>query len=348
MKPLTRFWLSATTLVMAGFLAACGGDKKSLHLFTWAEYIDPDLVTAFEEANHCRLVIDTFDSNESMLAKLQAGATGYDVVVPSSYMAAIMWDEGLIQEIDHAKVPNLKNVDPAYLKTLAFDKDMKYSVPYMLSNTGIAYSVSKLGDVDPSWAIFDRTDLKNRMTLLNDVREALGAALKFKGYSLNTTNQAEIDEAVEVLKGWKENLAKFDSESYKPGIGSGEFFAVQGYSGDLLQVMDENEDIGYYIPKEGTSIACDDLVILKNAPEPDLAYAFIDFLTDAENAAQNTEFVYFLAPNAEAYKLLSEEVRSNTAVFPPSDVLEKSEVIKDLGEQNQLYSKAWDRVKSGN
>jgi spermidine/putrescine transport system substrate-binding protein len=330
----------------AAALWGCGGSREALHVFTWADYIDPELLATFERAHHCRVVVDTFDSNEVMFAKLKAGARGYDIVMPSSYMAAVMQREGMLAPIDHAKVPNLAHIDPVYLRDLAIDKEMRYSVPYMLSNTGIAYRKSRVKDFQASWAMFDRADLAGRMTLLNDMRETLGGALKSIGCSLNTTNEAEIEKAKDVVLRWKKNIAKFESEQYKPGIASGEFLVVHGYNGDLLQVMGEEKDVGYAVPREGTSVACDDMVILKESPRAELAHAFINFLHEPPNAARNTETVEFLCPNAAAYPLLSEEVRSNPTVFLAEELRRKCEVIRDLGADNAKYTRAWDEIKA--
>lgn len=336
---------SATALLLTAFLG-CGPAKKELNLYTWSDYIDPELVTAFEEQFNCRVVIDTFDSNEAMYAKLKAGAKGYDLLVPTSYMAEVLFDEKMIQPLDLAKIPNAQYIDKKYLAEKAFDKTMQYSVPYMIGSTGIAYRDDKVEDLEESWSIFGRADLKGRMTMLNDMREALGAALKYKGYSLNTTDAAQIDEAADVVIGWKANLAKFENEQYKSGIASGEFYVVQGYSGDILQVIDENENVVYMLPEEGFAIACDDMVIPTGATDADLAYAFINFIQEPANAAKNIEYVYYLCPNTGAYKLVPDEIKEDPAVFIPEALLDKAETIRDLGDDNQLYITAWDKVKS--
>lgn len=333
-------------VALAAGLAGCGGARETLHVFTWADYIEPGLIKAFEREHSCRIVIDTFDSNESMYAKLKAGARGYDVVFPSSYMASVMQKEGLLAAMDHALLPNLRHIDREYLRELALDKEMKYSVPYMLSNSGIAYRKSKVDKFEPSWSMFDRADLAGRMTLMNDMRETMGAALKSLGHSLNTTDEAQIAQARDVVKRWKKNIAKFDSEQYKPGIASAEFLVVHGYSGDLLQVVSEEEDVGYAPPKEGTSVACDDLVILADSGRKSLAHAFINYLHDPANAAKNTECVQFLCPNSASYPLLAEETRSNPAIFLPAEIREKCEVIVDLGADNAKYVRAWDEIKA--
>jgi len=339
----------ACTVLAVAALVAVGGCRKEsrnvLHVYTWADYVKPELVQRFEQENHCRVVIDTFDSNESMYAKIKAGASGYDVIFPSSYMVRLMHEQGMLQALDKSKLPNLANIDPDYLK-IAMDPAFDHSVPYMLTYTGLAYLKSKVKDFEPSWAMLDRADLGGRVTMLNDMRETIGAGLKFLGYSLNTKDEKELEAARDVVIRWKKNLAKFENEQYKTGIASGEFVMVHGYSGDIFQVAEENEDIAFVLPKEGFSVSCDDMVIPKDAPNAALALAFINFLHDPKVAAENTEFISYLCPNRASYALLPEEVRQDPVLFPPPEVKAKGEVISDLGETNKLYTRIWDEIKA--
>ena len=334
-----------------GFAAAavlCGACAKPvpvLHVYTWADYVKPELVQRFESEQKCRVVIDTFDSNEAMFAKMKAGATGYDLVTPSSYMVSVLHSQGLLQTLDASLIPNRKNVDPEYLK-VALDPAMDHSVPYMLTNSGFAYLASKVKDPVPSWKMFDRADLKGRITMLNDMRETIGAALKFLGYSLNTTDQKQLDEARDVVVRWKRNLAKFENEQYQSGLASGEFLLAHGYSGDILRAQTENADVTFVIPQEGTSMSADDLVIPKTAKEVRLAHAFINFLHDPDVAAENTNFISYLCPNVPAYEKLSPTIRSNPGIFIDPAIRAKSEVIRDLGVDNAKYVKAWDEIKA--
>jgi spermidine/putrescine transport system substrate-binding protein len=324
---------------------APAGPTRDLHVYTWADYVKPELLARFEKEHNARVVIDTFDSNEAMYAKLKAGASGYDLITPSSYMVAIMNGQGLLQPFDHAKVPNIRNIDPEYLK-LALDPEMKVSVPYMLTNTGFAYLKSKMPNVDPSWAVFTRSEAKGRATMLNDMRETIGAALKSLGHSLNTTDETQLAAARDVVLKWKRNLAKFENEQYKTGLASGEFLLVHAYNGDVLQVMPENPDIAFAVPKEGTSMACDDFVIPKDAKNVDLAHAYVNFMHDPAAAAENTQQVQFLCPNAPSYPMLPAEYRSNPAIFMDPAIRARSEVIRDLGADNAKYTKIWDEIKA--
>lgn len=320
-------------------------ETPTLHVYTWSDYIKPELVQRFEQEQKCKVVIDTYDSNESMYAKLKAGASGYDLVTPSSYQVAIMAQQGMLQDLDHALLPNLANVDREYL-AVAIDSGMVHSVPYMLTNTGIAYLGSKVRDAKPTWAMFDRADLNGRMTMLNDMRETIGAALKFLGYSLNTTDSLQLEQAKDVVIRWKRNLAKFENEQYKSGLASGEFVLSHGYSGDILQARAENADIAFLAPAEGLSISCDDLVILKDAKQAKLAHAFIDFLHDGAVAAENSQFISYLCPNTAAYAKLPVEFMNDPAVRLAPEVRAKSEVIRDLGLDNAKYTRVWDLIKA--
>ena len=335
----------ATLIILGGLLAGCGAKKPELHLFTWADYFKPSLIAQFEQSHGCKVVVDTFDSNEAMLAKFKAGASGYDLVTPSSYAVAQMRQLDMLQPIDHAKIPNLGNVDPVYLKSSP-DPRMEHSVPYMLTYTGVAYRKDRVKDVASSWSVFDRTDLKGRMTLFNDMRETLGAGLKSLGYSINTVNRKELEAARDVVIRWKKNIAKFENEQYKTGVASGEFLLVHGYSGDIVQVMGENSNIVFMLPREGFSMSCDDFVIPKNARNVALAHAFINFFHDADNAAANTEEIGYLCPNSASFPKLSEATRSNPAIFPPEEVRAKGEIIQDVGANLALYTEMWDGIKA--
>ena len=331
--------------VVAATLCGCGKPSPTLHLYNWSDYIDPELVEEFEAKHGCKVITDTFDSNESMFAKLKAGAKGYDIVFPSSYMVELMREQGFIQEIDAARIPNLANIDHDYDSVIA-DPSFRYSVPYMMANAGIAYNEKRCPDFEPTWRVFGDTRYARSCTLLNDMRETLGAALKTLGYSLNSTNEAEVAQAADLVIEWSKNIAKFDNELYKNGIANGHFVLVHGYNGDLGQVIEENEDIVYALPREGVSIACDEMSILTTAREIDLAYEFINFVHDPEVAARNMKYTCYLCPNAKAYEFLPEEVREDESIFIPDEIRAKSETIRDLGEFNAIYIKAWDRIKA--
>ena len=325
--------------------ASAGGETKTLTIFTWADYLSAEAKSSFEKANNCTVVIDTFDSNEAMLAKIESGASGYDLLVPSSYAVQTLKRKNLINTLDHSKLPNLKNVDGAYLAK-ALDPKMVVSVPYLMAPTCLCYLASKVPNPTDSWGMLDRTDLKGRITLLDDMREVLGAALKFLGHPLNSTDPAQLAAARDVAIRWKQNIAKWESEQYKSGIASGEFYLVQGYGSDLLQANQENADMKVIVPKEGTAFSCDDMCIPKGAKESDLAHAFINHLLDPNVSAENMEEIGARSPNSAAYGNLSEDFRGSNILFPPDDLFAKCEPIDDLGDKLPLWTAEWDKVKT--
>jgi spermidine/putrescine transport system substrate-binding protein len=348
--PLTsmRRLIGAASLIVLMLVTACGPKKPELHLYNWADYLDDSVLRDFEKAFDCRVVVDYFDSNESMYAKIRAGASGYDVIFPSSYQAAMMMEEGLLKTLDPQKIPNLANLDPQHLKIAAIDKLLQYSAPYMTGTTGLAVRGNEVPAITASWSAILNPEVKQRTTLLNDMRETLGAALKALGFSANTLDETELRAAADLVIRWKSNIAKFENEQYKPGIASGEFLLVHGYSGDILQVISDNPESGirYLLPEEGFTVWCDDMVIPTTASNPDLAHAFINFMLDPAIAARSMEFCQYKAPVLEAYPLLDEELRSNEAVFVPEQLMEKAEVIRPVGDFIRSYSREWDRVKA--
>jgi spermidine/putrescine transport system substrate-binding protein len=339
------FFLLATTAFLLG---GCQSDSsRVLNVFIWSDYIKTDLIERFEKKYDCNVVVDTYDSNESMYAKLSLGGGGYDVIFPSNYFMQVMVPQGMVKKLDKSKIDNLKHLDPSYLSRLTTDF-LDFGVPYMISSTGILYRKDRIKqfESDPSWSIFGDSEYKGRMTMLNDSREVFAAALSYLGFDINTTNKDKIQQAIKVILNWKKNLAKFESEQYKTGIASAEYLVSQGYNGDSLQVMQEISELGFAYPKEGISVSVDYAVISADTPNPDLAYQFINFLLEPEVAAENMEFTYFLSPNKAAYELLPDHLAQNPVMFIPKQIFDKAELIRDLGPNNTLYHQAWDKIKA--
>ncbi len=340
MRILTAVALSAC------LLAGCSKSKPTLHLYNWVDYIKPELMTQFEQENNCLVVLDTYDSNEAMYAKLKAGATGYDVAYPSSYMVQIMRQQGMLEKLDHGLLPNLTHLDPTSFD-VSLDPSVEVAVPYTVSYTGIGYLKSKVENVVPSWTMFDRKDLAGRMTMLDDMRETIAAGLRVCGFSSNSKSDEELAKARDVVLGWKKNIAKFENEQYKSGLANGEFVLVHGYVGDLLQIQAQNPDIGIFFPQEGFVMTCDCMVIPKGAKQVELAHKWINFMLDPKIAAENTGFTQYPCPNKDSYPLLDQAVRENPAIMLPPEVRAKGEVNLDLGEDNAKYVKIWDEIKAG-
>jgi spermidine/putrescine transport system substrate-binding protein len=337
------------------YLAGCGNNSRVLHIYTWSDYIAPEVIEQFEKENNCKVVIDTFDSNETMYAKLKAGGAGYDIITPSSYFVSTMSKEGLIMELDHSKIPNVKkNFDESF-KTQILDPSFKYNVPYAVTYTGFMYIKDKVpAGVDiASWSALECAEFKGKVTLLDDMREVIGAGLMSLGYSINSKNPAEIDAAVAQVLKWKANARKFDSESYKNEVASKATWVGLGYSTDATQVIlgeeegEERDDIGFVLPNEGFTIACDEMVISSKSENPDLAYKFIDFVYRAEMAKANMEYIMGPMPVKPAIEALDADYRKQIVLAPekiskgqPLDTIENDPVAK------KLYDDAWDRIKA--
>lgn len=326
-------------------LFACGPSKPVLRICVWSDYIEPEAISAFEKKFDCRVIVDTFPDNEMLYSKMKMGGAKYDLLMPSSYMASLMNGQNMLMKLDHSKLPNAVNVDKKYLEEKAVDKKMEYSAPYMVCYGCMAYDTEKASDLEESWKLLGDPAFKKRTCVLSDIRELIGAALKANGYSLNSTNDAELAKARETLLVWRDNAAKFDSEAYKPGIVTGEFTVVQGYSGDLLQVAEEKKTIKVILPKEGMSISVDDWVIPTNAENPDLAHAFINYMMDPEVAIQNMNYAKYDAANSKAREIMPDEMKSQIFFNIPQDILDKSEVIQNLGEDISKYNTLWDELK---
>jgi spermidine/putrescine transport system substrate-binding protein len=328
-------------------LCGCAEKRPVLRIYTWSDYVKPELIRRFERENRCTVLIDTYDSNEAMYDHLTAREKEpYDLLFPSSYMVKIMHKQGLLQALNSDWIPNRGNIDATYL-AMAFDPAMDHSVPYAVTVTCLGYLGRGVDNFNPSWAMLDRAELKGRMTMLDDYRETIGAALKFLGHSLNTTNDQELAEAKEVVLRWKKNLAGFENEKYKDGLAAGAFQLVQGYSGDLLLAQSENEDIRIAVPQEGAALSFDDMVIPVDAKQVKLAHQFINYILDPRVAAELTEYIRFLCPNEVSYQYLPEEIRSNPILVPPPEVVAKLEMISDLGEATAKYEKLWEEIKAG-
>lgn len=342
---LARFYkIGALLLLAAAAIVSCNfSSKPTLYLFTWSDLFKPELVAQFEKKFNCHVVIDTYDSNESMYAKLKLSSVNYDLIFPSNYYIDILQKQHMIQPIDPAKAPNIKNYDPKFFQM----SSPLPAAPFIVSFSGLAYRKDKTEINDPSWDVFARTDLKGRMTMLNDAREAIGAALKYLGYSVNTRSPEGVAQAGDLLLSWRINLAKFESEQYKNGLASGEFIIVQGYSIDIVQVIEENPNVAFVYPKEGAIMSIDYMAIPSNSKNVDLAHDFINFMLETPIALENVLFTNSLIPLLPVYELLDEKKRQDPILFPSAQALEKMELIEDLQTDIQLYYKAWDKVKSG-
>ncbi|ANS76649.1 spermidine/putrescine ABC transporter substrate-binding protein [Paenibacillus yonginensis] len=349
MKHLVRIF--AVVLIVAFGLMALAAKLNSsqgysgsntLTIYNWGDYIDPDLITRFEQETGITVIYQTFDSNEAMLTKIEQGGTTFDIAVPSDYAIDKMKEENLLLPIDHSKVPNLSKIDPRFLN-LDFDPDNQYSVPYFWGTVGIVYNPELTkGIAFNSWNDLWNPELRNNVLLTDGAREIMGVSLNSLGYSLNDTNEDHLQEALRKLEKLSPNVKAIVGDEIKMLLANGEAAAGVVFSGDAAEIMDENDTLDYVVPEEGSNLWFDNMVIPKTAKNLDGAHKFINFMLEPDVAAQNAEYVGYATPNQEALKLLPEDISGDTRFYPPSEVTSHLEVYKNLGKRmlghyNELF-----------
>jgi spermidine/putrescine transport system substrate-binding protein len=324
------------------------GSREStrLYLYNWTYYTPDSILRKFEQEYDVTIVYDTFASNEELYAKLLAGGTGYDLVFPSGDYVSIMIKEGMLEKIDKSSLHNLGNIDPTVLQRAAYDSNMDYSVPYYFGAAGIAVNTARVPPgYEKSWSIFGRTDLRGKMTMLDDMREVLGDALTHLGYSVNTVTPLEIAAARDLVNNvWKPNLLKFDAEAFGKNFADEVFWVVQGYAEVVYEeISDElKANTVFFIPPEGGPAYIDSMCILKGARNADLAYKFIDFIHRPEIYAEFTDYFGFPATaNIPARAL------KKVTPYYTLEELANVELKDDVGENLELYDEAWLTIRVG-
>ncbi len=336
--------------------ADCGIDETDgdLQIFNWAEYIDEEQLAEFEDAYGVGVTMDVYDSNEAMQPIIAAGNSGYDLIVPSDYMVAIMISNGDIQALNKDAIPNSSNIS-ADFEGLIYDPEGAYSVPYQWGTTGLGVDTSVVGtDFPRSWAlVFDPAvadEYSGQISLLNDPRETLGAALKYLGYSLNTTDQGELDEATQLVADTAGRLAAFDTDQADELLTTGVTAIAHGYSGDMFTQFLETEDPSqyvYFVPEEGGTRWIDNMAIPFDAPNPCTAHTFINWLLDGEQGATLSNWNYYATPNEAAFDGLDEDLLDFLAdpeVIPGG--VGSLEEIQDQGDFEPAYSDAFVEARS--
>jgi spermidine/putrescine transport system substrate-binding protein len=319
--------------------------SKQLNIYNWSDYIAEDTIPNFEKEFGVKVNYDTYEDNEAMLAKLQSGATGYDIVVPTGYMIEIMLIQGLLAPIDHDIIPNLKGVSDE-LRDPPYDPGRKHSVPWQWGTTGFAYNSKKVSGKIDSWKLLWDPQYKGKITLLDDMRSAISVALKYRGYSLNSTSKGELMEAKKMLMEQKPLVKAYISAPVKSLLISGEVWLSQLWVGDTLMAKDENNDIEYCIPKEGCEIWDDNLAIPKTAPHKYTAQVWMNYCLRPEVSAGVSNFVHYATPVEAAKKLIDKSDLNNPGIYPPPEVMKRLEFQKDVGEATRLYDQIWTELKA--
>ncbi len=323
---------------------AQAADEKVLNVYNWANYIDEDTIPEFEKRFGVKVNYDVYDGNETLLAKMQAGAAGFDVIFPSDYMVQIMIHLELLAPLDPDKIPNMTHLDARFLNQ-PFDPDNTYSLPYTWGTAGIGYRADKIDEPVESWGIMFNPAYSGQIVMLDDMRETLGAALKYLGYSLNSKNPDELQEAKELLIEQKPLLKAYSSSQPEMFLVSGDAWLVHNWSGDTYRVAAEEPNIKYVIPKEGGSTFIDNCAIPETAQHKELAHQFINFLFEPEVDARIHNHIRYLTPNKAAVPLLDEALQK-TMQDMGAETTEKLEYIEDLGEATRLWDRIWTEIKA--
>lgn len=323
-----------------------GSQQKMLHVYNYGSYIDPDLLTKFTKQTGYQVSYETYDSNESMMVKLKQGGSNYDLVFPSEPYVAKLAQENLLAPLDHQKIRGLENLDPMLLNH-AFDPNNRYSLPYFWGTTGIMYNakVFSKDEVD-TWAKLWAPKMRDQVMLIDAPRESIGMGLQALGYSENDHDPAHIQAARQKLAALAPNVKAVLNDEIRAYVTSGEANVAVAYSGVADYAHALNPDIDYVIPKDGGSVWTDNISIPKNAQNKAGAYAFINFLLDPKNAAQNAEFVAYSSPNLAAKKYLSKEITSDKILYPQRSELAKVEHYENLTDKTvRDYSNNWLEAK---
>ena len=313
-------------------MSCSDGDQYSfiggeLNVLNWGEYIDEELIALFEQETGVKVNYIEMTSNEEMLIKLRSSDSNYDLCFPSDYIIEQMIREDMLIPLDYSKIPNAENIDPKMKEiTNAFDPGNKYSLPYMWGTVGILYNT----------------------TMVDSVRDTIGITLKYLGYEMNTRSEAEVAEARDLRIAQAPLRKGFGTDNMRTSMVNGKAAIAVIYSGDAFACIDENPDLAYVVPKEGSNVWFDNVVIPKSAKNVDAAHMFINFLNDAENATRNTEYICYSTPNKAAMDRLSEDFTEDETYNPPQEILDRCEVFHDLGEFVEVYNAAWSKIKASN
>ena len=341
--------LSISGVAVVSLMAVAAGPANAageLHLYNWGDYINPEVVDKFGKEFDVKVSLDTYSTNEEMLAKIQAGATGYDLVWPSVHMHDIMQQLGLLEETKINQVKGFENIDPGALRSKQ-DPKADYCLPYAWGPVGIFYNKKAVGGDIKSWKEFFDFAEKNpgKITLLDDLRETLGIGLIMNGKSVNSRDPADIKLAEEFVLKQKPNVAAFRYDVI-PLIESGDMAASHYYVGAVLNANNKPDELGFVIPEEGATMYQEDLCMLKTAPNKENALKFMEFLMRPDVSALNTTMLTNGTVNKAAVDLLPPELKNHPATNPSPEVRAKLQIFEDLGADLKLYDRAWSRIKA--
>jgi spermidine/putrescine transport system substrate-binding protein len=328
--------------------ATATSSTKELYIYTWSSYTDQDLLDRFAKETGIKAVADVFESNEVMLAKIQAGGGGsYSIIYPSDYMVEKMIGLDMLTQLDYSRITGIDQISPRF-QNPEYDPGNLHSVPISWGTTGLIYNTNTLNPAPADWSyLWDyQQQLSKKMTLLNDVREVMGAVLKMLGYSYNSRDYNQIQKAYEKLKNLKQNVASFTTDSWRDQILSGDLLLAMCYSSDANEVIKDNKNLQYVLPKSGSSVWMDTLVIPKTATNLEGAYKWISFMLKPDVAAQICQRLSFATTNQVALNQLPTEVKNNQTLFPPDEALSRCESLAPVGKLSEVYDRYWTQLTS--
>ncbi len=340
--------LMCLALVLAlslSFFACSGGSKVTLNVLNWGDYIDPALLQQFEKETGISVKYTTMTSNEEMLVKLSSPDCIYDICFPSDYVIEKLIADDLLYAINKENIPNIENIDPRFLD-LSFDPDNTYSVPYMWGTVGILYNTTMVSSPIDSWSALWDEQYSGKILMYDSMRDTIGITLKMLGKDINTRDAADVLAAQEALIAQKPLVRAYLTDDIKMELINGSAAMGVVYSGDAVYCISENPDLAYVVPKEGSNVWFDNMIIPKTASHKTEAEQFINFLCGAEVAAQNSDYIGYSTPNAAALQLMRSDYIDDVTFNPPQDVLDRCQIYHDLGDFISVFSDAWTKVKA--
>lgn len=333
---------AAASLAFATALPAAA--EGQLNVYNWGDYINPEVLTLFTEETGIEVTLDTYGTNEEMLAKIQAGATGYDIVFPSVHMRDIMQKIGLLWNAEVNTLPGFENIDPTS-KRSKVDPESEYCLPYAWGAVGIFYNKEEAGELT-SWAdFFALPDKGKKIIMLDDLRETIGVALILNGHSVNSTDSDELKQAEALLLELRPKISAFSYDIVSL-VQSGDVAAAHWYVGAMFHVLNEPEKLGFVIPQEGATMYQEDICVLESAPNKESARRFLEFYLQPEVAALNVSQQVNSTANMPARDLLPEELRANVNINPPPEVVSRLQIFEDLAGDLRKYNRIWTRVRT--
>jgi len=322
------------------------GEEPKLNFYNWDTYIGETTLADFKGVSGTDVNMTLFASNDELFAKLRAGNPGYDVIVPSNDFVERMVEADMVEPLDHGLIPNFKNA-AAEFRDVPYDPMRKHSMPYTWLTLGIGYRKSKVKAVPDSWKVlFDSDEYKGRIAVLSEAGDMFRLYGKYLGKSVNELTPADIKTIEAMMVKQKPSIKAFHEDNGQDLLLKGEVDLVLEYNGDIAQIMKEDDDIGFVLPKEGSQLNSDNLCIPKGAPHPKNAHAFINYLLDAEAGRKITETILYPTPNEAAKALMPEDYKANPTIFPPADQLARCEYAKYRPDMQPLYEEAFTRVRA--